>query len=76
MKRLAFAVAVLALGFTATTQARADWAVMKFELGFCRIWLDSGAAPWGQGWTKVATAPTFEAALAAQDAAWKKGVCK
>ena len=42
MKRLAFAVGVLALGFAAATPARADFAVVKFELGFCRIWWDTG----------------------------------
>ena len=31
MKRLAFAVGVFALGFTASTPARADFAVVKFE---------------------------------------------
>jgi hypothetical protein len=76
MKRLAFAVGVLALGFAASTPARADFAVVKFELGFCRIWWDTGAKPWGAGWTKVATAPDFSGAWAAQDAAVKKGKCK
>jgi hypothetical protein len=76
MKRLAFAVGVLALGFTAGTPARADFAVVKFELGYCRIWWDSGAKPWGPGWTKVAVAPDFAGAWAAQDAAVKKGKCK
>jgi hypothetical protein len=76
MKRLAFAVGVLALGFAAATPARADFAVVKFELGFCRIWWDSGAKPWGAGWKVVATAPDFSGAWAAQDAAVKKGKCK
>ena len=76
MKRLAFAVGVLALGFAASTPARADFAVVKFELGYCRIWWDSGATPLGAGWTKVAAAPDITAAWAAQDAAVKKGTCK
>jgi hypothetical protein len=76
MKRLAFAVGILALGFTAPTPARADFAVVKFELGFCRIWWDSAAKPWGPGWTVVAIAPDFSSAWAAQDAAVKKGKCK
>ncbi len=33
MKRLAFAVGVLALSFAASVPARADFAVVKFELG-------------------------------------------
>jgi hypothetical protein len=76
MKRLVFAAGVLALSFAASVPARADFAVMKFELGFCRIWWDTGAKPWGTGWTMVASAPTFEGAWAAQDAAVKKGKCK
>jgi hypothetical protein len=76
MKRLAFAVGVLALGFAAATPARADYAVVKFELGFCRIWWDGGATPWGSSWTKIASAPDFSGAWAAQDAAVKSGKCK
>ncbi len=76
MKRFAFAVGVLALGFAAATPARADFAVVKFELGYCRIWWDSGTKPWGAGWSKIAVAPTFEGAWAAQTAAVKKGKCK
>ncbi len=71
MKRIAFAIGVLALGFSAATPARADFAVVKFELGYCRIWWDSGAKPWGAGWAKVAAASTFEGAWAAQTAAVK-----
>jgi hypothetical protein len=76
MKRLAFAVGVVALGFAAATPARADYAVMKFELGYCRIWWATDAKPWGSGWTKVATAPDFPSAWAAQNAAFKAGKCK
>jgi len=66
MKRLVFAVGVLALGFAASTPARADFAVVKFELGFCRIWWATSAKPWGSSWTVVATAPDFARAWAAQ----------
>jgi len=79
MKRMtfaAFAIGVLTLGFAAATPARADFAVVKFELGFCRIWWQSSAAPWGAGWTKVAAAPDFTSAWAAQSGLVKKGVCK
>jgi hypothetical protein len=76
MKRLAFAVGVLALGFTAATPARADFAVVKFEFGVCRIYWNSSLKPWGTGWSVVATAPDFAGAWAAQDAAVKKGKCK
>lgn len=46
MKRLAFAVGVLALGFAAATPARADFAVVKFaSSGYCRVWDNTVAVP-------------------------------
>jgi hypothetical protein len=50
MKKLALAVGVLALGFTASTAVRADYAVVMFKDGHCRPWADSKAAPAGAGW--------------------------
>ena len=47
MKRLGFAVAVLALAFAASTAARADFAVVKFKDGSCRVWDNPGAGPMG-----------------------------
>jgi hypothetical protein len=76
MKRMAFAVGVLALAFAAATPARADFAVVKFEWGYCRIWWATSATPWGSGYTIVAKAPDFASAWAAQDDAVKKGKCK
>jgi hypothetical protein len=76
MKHLAFAVGVLALGFAAATPARADFAVVKFELGFCRIWWATSAKPWGSNYTIVATAPDFASAWAAQSDAVKNGKCR
>ena len=48
MKRLAFVVGVLALGFAATA-ARADYAVVMFKDGHCRAWNDSKARPMEAG---------------------------
>jgi hypothetical protein len=59
MKRFVFAVGVLALGFAASTPARADFSVVRFELGFCRIWWNNGINPIGTGWTRVAAAADF-----------------
>ena len=41
MKRLVFAVGVLALGAAALTPARADFAVIRFKDGHCQAWMDS-----------------------------------
>ena len=50
MKKLAFAVAALAVGFVASTPVRADYAVVMFKDGHCRPWNHSAAAPAGTGW--------------------------
>lgn len=46
MKRLVFAIGVLALGFAASTPARADFAVARFGDGWCRVWVDTSTTPW------------------------------
>ena len=77
MKRLAFAVAILAVGFAASTPARADFAVVQMEDGWCKVWWDSGATPWGAGWTKIAVGlPDWLAASAALNSARSQGVCR
>lgn len=45
MKRLAFAIALVTIGFAAATPASADYAVVKFKSGYCRIWTDVPAGP-------------------------------
>jgi len=50
MKRWAFAIGILALGVSASTAARADYAVVMFKDGYCRVWQNSGAMPTQPGW--------------------------
>jgi hypothetical protein len=77
MKRLAFAVAILALGFAASTPARADYAVVQFPDGWCKIWWDSAAPPWGDSWTEIAyDMPDWLTASAALNTARSQGVCR
>jgi hypothetical protein len=45
MKRFVFAVGLLALGFSASTPASADFAVVKFNSGYCRVWTGTAAGP-------------------------------
>ena len=45
MKKILFAIAALALGLTATAPAHADFAIVKFNSGYCRIWTDTVVAP-------------------------------
>jgi hypothetical protein len=69
MMRLTFALGLLVIGFTATTPARADFAVIKFGSGYCRVWTDTAFGPqdgqylpfWSPiGW--IYRFPTWEAA--------------
>jgi hypothetical protein len=75
MKRFACAVGLLALGLAAATPARADYAVIRFESGYCQIWWDAGAVPWGTNWTKVAITPDWASANAALYAAIAARTC-
>ena len=47
MKRLAFAVGLLVFGLGAAIPARADYGVVRFQSGFCRVWPDTAMAPFG-----------------------------
>jgi hypothetical protein len=71
------AVAALALGVVASTPARADFAVVQFQDGWCKIWWDSASTPWGVGWTKIVFGlPDWLAASDALDSARSQGICR
>jgi hypothetical protein len=76
MKHFAFVIGALAFGLAAATPARADYAVVRWTDGYCRIWWDASATPWGAGWAKIATAPDWPTAAAAMDAAIKSNTCR
>ena len=44
-EKLIFAIGVLALGFTATAPAHADFAIVKFNSGYCRVYDNTASAP-------------------------------
>jgi hypothetical protein len=76
MKSLALAIGMLSLVLAASSTARADYAVVQFDDGYCRIWWDSVDTPWGVGWTKIAVGlPDNLAAQAALDNAIAQQVC-
>jgi hypothetical protein len=79
MNRFAFAAGLLAvtLGLAAATPARADFAVVQFASGYCKIWWDSSADPWGARWKKIAIGlPDWDAARATLSAARSQGLCQ
>ena len=45
MKRFVLAVGVLAMAYGMSSPARADYAVVKFGSGYCRVWTDVAAGP-------------------------------
>ena len=45
MIRSAFAIVLLALGFTAVPPAHADFAAIEFSSGYRRIWTDTAFGP-------------------------------
>jgi hypothetical protein len=45
MQRLAFALGLFTVGLCVATSARADFAVIRFNSGYCRIWIDTAAGP-------------------------------
>ena len=46
MKKIFFAIGTLALCLTATVApVHADYAIVKFNSGYCRIWPDTAVAP-------------------------------
>jgi hypothetical protein len=76
MKRFAFAIGVVTLGLAATTPARADYALVRWDDGYCRIWWEASATPWGDGWAKIATAPDYPTASDALNQAVQAGTCR
>jgi hypothetical protein len=76
MKKLSFVIGVLALGLVASAPARADFVVVKFDPGYCRIWWDSSMKPYGTGWHVVGRPyGDWPAAWAALSAAWTNRTC-
>jgi hypothetical protein len=78
MNRLAFVTSLLALalGFAASTLARADFAVVQFGNGYCRIWRDSADNPWGANWKKIVVGlPDWGAAHVALSSARAQSLC-
>jgi hypothetical protein len=80
MKHFMCAIGLLALvamgSLMGSSPAHADYALVQFGDGYCRIWWDSADTPWGIGWTKIVVGlPDQFAARAALDAALSQGVC-
>lgn len=77
MKRSVWALGLLLFALAASSPARADYAVVQLDNGWCKIWWDSSATPWGVGWSKIAIGlPDWLSASAALNTARSQGVCR
>jgi hypothetical protein len=45
MMRLAFVIGLLAISLTSATPVRADFAVVTFNSGYCRVWTETAFGP-------------------------------
>jgi hypothetical protein len=45
VKQLAFAIGLVTVSFYVAAPALADFAVIQFRSGYCRIWTDTAAGP-------------------------------
>jgi hypothetical protein len=76
-KRLALSTGALLLALAAASPARADFAVVRFGDGYCRIWWDSAAPPWGVSWSKIALGlPNADVARAVLYNAIAQSICR
>jgi hypothetical protein len=76
-KELVMAAFLFVVGIAAASPALADYAVVQFDDGFCRVWWDSAGNPWGTGWTKLAIGlPNYGVAEAVLDEARMQGACR
>lgn len=77
MKRLAFAIGILAVGFAVSTPASADFAVIRWKDWSCQAWNMSKVGPWSPGakylWVGL---PTWNSAVARGKWAMKHHRCK
>ena len=77
MKKLAFVIGALALGFAASTAARADFAVIKFkDTGACRAWHSDASKPWGHTQVLWVRTSSWDVAQTKGGYAMKRHWCK
>lgn len=79
MKRLTVALFVAGLALAAAAPANANYRIVQWSYGDCKIWDSVGpqTKPEGSDWKVLSRwIATYEAAYARLDALYKKGVCK
>jgi len=79
MIRPILALAALVTVLTAASPVRADYAIIRWSSGDCRIWDNAGlfAVPLGVGWSLLSNElPTYGAATAMLEDLYRQGMCR
>ena len=66
MKRLTLALGAAVIAIAASSSARADYDIVRWSYGDCKIWYIAGPGPSGTGWRVLNRRPirTWEGAWA------------
>jgi hypothetical protein len=79
LRPLSLALGLLAITLGAATPARADYSIVRWTWGDCKIWQDNGppTTPWGDGWAILAdTIATYDEAKVLLEDLYRQGVCR
>jgi hypothetical protein len=79
MTRPILALATLVIALFAASPVRADYAIIRWSWGDCRVWDNSGLwpVPLGVGWTLLATdLPTYGTASVLLEDLYRQGICR
>jgi hypothetical protein len=79
MRQLTLGLSTLVILFAAASPVRADYSIVRWSYGDCKIWYDapgSASVPEGAAWAIVAgNLPYYEAAKAVLEDLYRQGVC-
>lgn len=78
MSRWALALCAAAISLAAASPVLADYQVIRWSWGDCKIWNnDTNVMPYGEGWIVLAwNLPTYESAWVALREEIAKGECR
>jgi len=78
MSRWALAVFAATVAFGATSPARADYNLVRWSWGDCKIWVnDPGNVPWGNDWVVLVwNIPSYNAAWDVLRSEASRGNCQ
>jgi hypothetical protein len=77
MSRWSLALVAAAIAFTVASPARADYNLVRWAWGDCKIWVNDGNVPWGDGWIVLAwNIPTYDLAWEVLREEASRGNCR